>query len=68
MSEKKQPTLPQAVAEKYNCTVVPCEVIIQHPKEVADKYDLRKISLADAEKLAKAGKYLVAKSGLKESK
>lgn len=66
MSDKKEPTLPKEVAEKYDCTVVPCEVIIQRPKEVAGKYNLTKISLADAGKLSKAGKYLVAKTGAKD--
>ena len=69
MSEvKTKNVLPNDVAAKYDCTIVPSEVIIQNPAEIAKKWDLRKISLADAEKLAKAGKYLVEKKATKESK
>lgn len=68
MSEKKSPTLPKEVAEKYDCKVVPCVVVISKPVEVAGRYDLTQITLANAEKLAKAGKYLVAKEHQKEAK
>lgn len=61
MSEKKAPTLPKEVAEKYDCVIVPCVVTIRKPAEIAGRYDLTQITLANAEKLAKAGKYLVVK-------
>lgn len=61
MSEKKAPTLPKEVAEKYDSVIIPCVVTISKPLEIAGRYDLTQISLANAEKLAKAGKYLVAK-------
>ncbi len=60
-TEKKTPVLPKDVAEKYDCLIVPTVVHIQKPKELAGRYDLTKISLPQAEKLAKAGKYLKAK-------
>lgn len=68
MSEKKSPTLPKEVAEKYDCKIVPCVVVISKPAELAGRYDLTQISLANAERLAKAGKYLVAKEAEKEGK
>lgn len=61
MSEKKAPTLPKEVAEKYDAVIIPCVVTITKPAEIAGRYDLTQITLANAEKLAKAGKYLVAK-------
>jgi len=68
MSGKINNVLPADVAAKYDCTIVPGAVIIQHPKELAKKWDLRKISMEDASMLAKSGKYLVEKKGTKESK
>lgn len=68
MSEKKSPTLPKEVAEKYECSIIPTVVVISKPKEVAGRYDLTQISLANAERLAKAGKYLKAIEGSKEVK
>lgn len=61
MNEKKAPTLPKEVAEKYEAVIIPCVVTIRKPAEIAGRYDLTQITLANAEKLAKAGKYLVAK-------
>lgn len=68
MSEKKTPTLPKEVAEKYESTIVPCVVIISKPAEIAGRYDLTEISLSNAEKLSKAGKYLKAIEASKEVK
>ena len=68
MSEKKAPTLPKEVAEKYDCVVIPCVVTISKPAEIAGRYDLTQISLANAEKLAKAGKFLKPKEGAKSDK
>lgn len=61
IKQKKAPTLPKDVAEKYDSVIVPCVVHIQNPKAIAGRYDLTKISLATADKLAAAKKYLVAK-------
>ena len=68
MSEKKAPSLPKEVAEKYDCVVIPCVVTISKPVEIAGRYDLTQISLANAEKLAKAGKFLKPKEGAKSDK
>lgn len=59
--QKKAPALPKEVAEKFDCVIVPCVVHVQNPKEIAGRYDLTKINLTTAEKLAAAKKYLVAK-------
>lgn len=66
--QKKAPSLPKEVAEKYDCVIVPCVVNISKPAEIAGRYDLTQISLANAEKLAKAGKYLSAKESAKVDK
>lgn len=58
---KKTPQLPKEVAEKYDCTITPTVVIINSPKSIAGRYDLTKISLEQAERLAKHKKYLVEK-------
>lgn len=68
MSQKKDPTLPKEVAEKYDCVVVPCVVTISKPVEIAGRYDLTQITLANAEKLAKAGKFLKPKQETKADK
>lgn len=60
--EKKAPTLPKDVSEKFDCVIVPCVVHIQNPKDLAGRYDLTQINMATAERLAKAKKYLVAKT------
>lgn len=59
--EKKAPSLPKEVAEKYDCSIVPCVVTISKPPAIAGRYDLTQITLANAKKLADAGKYLKAK-------
>ncbi len=58
---RKFPSLPKDVAEKFDCAIVPCVVNIIKPAEIAGRYDLTEITLANAEKLAKAGKYFKAK-------
>lgn len=65
-NQKKTPSLPKEVAEKYDCVVIPCVVNISKPAEIAGRYDLTKITMANAEKLAKAGKFLKAKVSSKE--
>lgn len=64
--EKKSPSLPKEVAEKYDCVIVPCVVHISKPKEIAGRYDLTQINLETADKLAKAGKYLKTKEPAKK--
>ena len=59
--QKKSPSLPKEVAEKYDCVIIPCVVNITKPANIAGRYDLTQITLANAEKLASANKYLVAK-------
>ena len=66
--EKKAPTLPKEVAEKYDCVIVPCVVNVTKPAEIAGRYDLTQITLANADKLAKAGKYLKPKQEAKTEK
>ncbi len=66
--EKKAPALPQEVAEKYDCVIIPCVVNISRPAEIAGRYDLTQITLANAEKLAKAGKFLKPKDAAKAEK
>ncbi|AWW32436.1 hypothetical protein DN752_21075 [Echinicola strongylocentroti] len=61
MSNKKLPELPKEVGEKYECSITPTVVHIRKPKELAGRYDFRRISLAQAEKLAKAEKYFKKK-------
>lgn len=46
--------LPEAVAAKYRCTAIPGVYITRAPDR--EKVDLRKISVADADRLVKAGK------------
>lgn len=46
--------LPEAVAAKYRCTTVPGVYITKAPDR--EKVDLRKISVADADRLVQAGK------------
>lgn len=65
---RKAPNLPKEVAEKYDCVIVPCVVTISKPVEIAGRYDLTQISLANAEKLAKAEKYLKPKEAAKADK
>lgn len=59
---KQKPQLPAEVAKKYDCTVTPTVVIINNPKSIAGRYDLTKLNMEQADKLAKNGKYLVEKS------
>ncbi|WP_057935854.1 hypothetical protein [Algoriphagus resistens] len=56
----KKPSLPADVAKEYDSIIVPTTVMISKGK-AQGTYDLTKISLVDAKKLAEAGKYLVAK-------
>jgi hypothetical protein len=58
---KQKPQLPKEVAEKYDCTITPTVVIINSPKAIAGRYDLTKINLEQADRLAKNKKYLVEK-------
>ena len=46
--------LPEAVAAKYRCTRVPGVYVTREPDR--EKVDLRKINVADADRLVKAGK------------
>lgn len=59
-NQKKSPSLPADVAKKYDCVIVPTVVMISKG-EAKGSYDLTKISVADADKLAKAGKFLKPK-------
>lgn len=68
IKEKKAPELPKEVAEKYDCLIMPCVVNISKPMEIAGRYDLTEITLANAEKLAKAGKYFKPKEAAKAEK
>ena len=68
MSENKTPTLPKEVAEKYDCLIIPTVVNISKPAEIAGRYDLTQITLANAEKLANAGKFLKLKELAKADK
>jgi hypothetical protein len=61
MEKAKTPTLPKEVAELYECCIVPTTVVVTNPPQIAGRYDLQTISLADAEKLANSGKYLKKK-------
>jgi hypothetical protein len=60
--EKRQrkPSLPVDVAKEFEAMIVPTTVMIAKG-DAKGTYDLTKISLADAKKLAKAGKYLKPK-------
>jgi hypothetical protein len=66
-SIKKAPSLPQDVAEKYEATIIPTVVMIASGKSKGS-YDLTRIRMEDAEKLANDGKYLKKKSPEKPSK
>lgn len=68
IKDKKAPSLPKDVAEKYDCVIVPCVVTISKPDEIAGRYDLTQITLANADKLAKAGKFLKPKEAAKAEK
>ena len=63
----KKPILPDAVGKIYECSIVPTTVTIQKG-DAKGTYDLRTISLADAAKLAKAGKYLTERTPVKADK
>ena len=63
----KTPSLPEEVAKQYDSSIVPTTVTIQKG-EAKGTYDLRTISLADAAKLAKAGKYLTERTPAKADK
>ena len=53
--------LPAAVAEKYDCTITPGPVIL--PAPYGRQFDLRTISLEDADYIHQSGVgYLVAKA------
>lgn len=59
-NQTKKPLLPADVAKEYDSIIVPTKVMISKG-DAKGTYDLTKISLADAAKLAKAGKYLKKK-------
>jgi hypothetical protein len=61
---KNLPKLPDQVAKSYDCSIAPTTVTIQRG-EAKGTYDLKTISLEDAAKLAKAGKYLTEKTPAK---
>lgn len=60
MAQGKKAALPEDVAKQYDALIVPTTVMISKG-DAKGTYDLTTISLADAEKLAKAGKYLKKK-------
>lgn len=64
--KKTYPSLPEEVAKAYDCSIVPTTVTIQKG-DAKGTYDLSKISLADAAKLANAGQFLTAKSPAKSA-
>jgi hypothetical protein len=66
-SIKKVPSLPQDVAKQYEATIIPTVVMIASGKSKGS-YDLTRISMEDAEKLANDGKYLKKKSPENSSK
>jgi hypothetical protein len=57
--QASKPSLPAEVAKVYESTIVPTTVMISKGP-AAGTYDLTKISMADAKKLADAEKYLRA--------
>lgn len=61
MAKQVKNELPAEVAEKYTCSIEPCVIVINKPVEVAGTWDLTMLTLEQAEKLAKANKYLEAK-------
>lgn len=63
IKKKKNPSLPEDVVKKYDCSITPTTVTIQKG-EAAGTYDLQTISLETAAKLAKAGKYLTEKKAV----
>jgi len=58
--------LSEEVAKSYECSIVPTTVTIQNGA-AKGTYDLKTISLEDAAKLAKAGKYLTEKTPAKST-
>jgi hypothetical protein len=64
MTTAKKAVLPENVAKQYDALITPTTVMISKG-DAKGTYDLTTISLADAEKLAKAGKYLKKKESSK---